>query len=139
MKTNKDVTVNFRDYGDIVVPKGTRLTHKTACGIDEKYHFVDDLTWIKDKYPKIALILIHDALYYGINIPIEFVDYEGENDVKKEKNLDNSIQDKYNELCKEITRLQEKYDENGYDCSPMTKLQRIEQHVDGTIQILRNK
>ena len=43
---------------------------------------------------------------------------------------DISIQEKYDELCKEITRLQEKYDENGYDCSPMIKLQRIEQHVD---------
>ena len=44
-----------------------------------------------------------------------------------------SIQEKYDELCKEITRLQEKYDENGYDCSPMIKLQRMEQHIDATI------
>jgi hypothetical protein len=28
-----------------------------------------------------------------------------------------------------ITKLQEKYDENGYDCSPVIKLQRIEQHI----------
>lgn len=37
---------------------------------------------------------------------------------------------KYEELCKEITRLQEKYDENGYDCSPVIKLKRIESHFD---------
>lgn len=44
--------------------------------------------------------------------------------------LNSVIQEKYDELRKEITRLQEKYDENGYDFSPMVKLQRIEQHVD---------
>jgi hypothetical protein len=38
--------------------------------------------------------------------------------------------DEYAELCKEITRLQEKYDENGYDCPPIIKLQRMEQHID---------
>ena len=47
--------------------------------------------------------------------------------------IGSSIQEKYDELCKEITRLQEKYDENGYDCSPMIKLQRMEQHIDATI------
>ena len=49
--------------------------------------------------------------------------------------IGSSIQEKYDELCKEITRLQEKYDENGYDCSPMIKLQRIEQHVDMAIEL----
>lgn len=39
------------------------------------------------------------------------------------------------ELLKEITRLQEKYDENGYDCSPIVKLQRIEQHIDTALKI----
>ena len=29
--------------------------------------------------------------------------------------IGSSIQEKYDELCKEIKRLQEKYDENGYD------------------------
>jgi len=51
--------------------------------------------------------------------------------------IGSSIQEKYDELCKEITRLQEKYDENGYDCSTMIKLQRIEQHVDMAIDIYR--
>jgi hypothetical protein len=49
--------------------------------------------------------------------------------------IGSSIQEKYDELCKEITRLQEKYDENGYDCSPMIKLQRIEQHIDMAIEL----
>jgi len=44
-----------------------------------------------------------------------------------------TVQEKYDALCKEITRLQEKYDENGYDVSPLIKLQRIESHVDSVI------
>jgi hypothetical protein len=34
--------------------------------------------------------------------------------------------------------LQEKYDENGYDCSPLIKLQRIESHVDLTIEMYKD-
>ena len=45
----------------------------------------------------------------------------------------NKLDKQQDDLCKEITRLQEKYDENGYDCSPLIKLQRIEQHVDMAI------
>lgn len=73
MWTSQDVTINFREYGDIVVPKGTMLTNQTATGIDKKYHFVNEYKWIKKSYPKIANILIHDATHYGINIPKEFV------------------------------------------------------------------
>lgn len=74
MKTAQDVKINFMGYGEISVPKGTRLSHQTACGIDENYHFVDDLTWIEKSYPTISRILKHDATYYGINIPKEFVE-----------------------------------------------------------------
>ena len=76
MKTSQDVTVKFRNYGEITVPKGTKLTHMTAGGIDKKYHFVHDLRWIDRAYPAVSSILRHDATYYGINIPKEFVDYE---------------------------------------------------------------
>ena len=37
-------------------------------------------------------------------------------------------------LEKEITRLQEKYDENGFDCSSLIKLKRIESAVDSVIK-----
>ena len=73
LRTNQDVTISFKHYGLITIPKGVRLTNQTACGIDEKYNFVDDLSWIKDKYPTISGILTHDAKYYGIDIPKEFV------------------------------------------------------------------
>jgi hypothetical protein len=75
MKTKTDVTVNFRGFGEIVVPKGTKLTNRTATGIDEKYHFVDEFEWIDKNYPTINNLLKHDAIYYGINIPDEYVEY----------------------------------------------------------------
>ena len=74
-QTSQDVTIkNWRGYGDIVVPKGTRITHMTACGIDEKYHFVDDLSWIEKNYPNVSKLMRHDATYYGIDIPKEYIE-----------------------------------------------------------------
>lgn len=75
MKTSKEYTVdNFRGYGSITVPKGTRLTHQTACGIDEKYHFVDDLSFIPGSTA--TNLMKHEAYYYGIDVPKEYVEYE---------------------------------------------------------------
>lgn len=77
MKTTQDVTVNFREYGEITVPKGTRLTHKTASGIDKNYHFVDDFVWIAQNYPQYhKMQLLHDATHYGIDVPKQFVDFQ---------------------------------------------------------------
>ena len=43
MKTSKEYTAkNFMGYGDITVPAGTKVTHKTALGDDPNYHFVDE-------------------------------------------------------------------------------------------------
>lgn len=76
METSTDVTIlNYRGYGDIIVPKGTRLTNKTASGIDKKYHFVNEYDWINKNYPTIDRCLKHDVIHYGINIPIEFVKF----------------------------------------------------------------
>jgi len=75
METNQDYTIeNFRGvYPPITVPKGTRVSHNTAMGYDENYHFVTEVGWIYSAYPTIAKILIHDITYYGINVPKEFV------------------------------------------------------------------
>jgi len=43
------------------------------------------------------------------------------------------LQQQLNTLTSEIKRLQEKYDENGYDCSNEIKLLRIENHIDSTL------
>ena len=75
MYTNKDYTVSFMNYGEITVPKGTKLTHQTACGIDKNYHFVSEYGWIDKNYPEFANILKWDVSHYGINIPKEFVKF----------------------------------------------------------------
>ena len=71
----KDYTVeDFRGYGKVTVPKGTKTTHRTACGIDEKYNFVDEFGWIEpyeDGLKKYGLIM--DMKSYGLNVPKEFV------------------------------------------------------------------
>lgn len=74
MKTNKDYSVNFREYGNIVVPKGT-VTNKTACGIDKNYHFVNSFEWINENYPIVATLLKHDVYHYGINVPKELIEF----------------------------------------------------------------
>lgn len=81
MKTTKlitkvlinDYTLNFRDFGVIIVPAGTKTTNRTACGLDDNYNFVDEFAWIDENYPTIAKILAHDARFYGINIPCELL------------------------------------------------------------------
>lgn len=76
MRTSKSITIEFRSFGEITIPKGTLLTNQTACGFDANYHFVQDFSWIKRDYPRIANILTHDVRYYGINIQREFVDFK---------------------------------------------------------------
>ena len=73
MRTSRNYTVNFRDYGPITVPAGTRVSYQTAYGIDPNYHFVDEFGWIFKDYPSIAYMLKHDVVHYGINVPKECV------------------------------------------------------------------
>jgi hypothetical protein len=78
--TNKELKMHYRGH-DIVIPKGTRITHKTATGVDPNYNFIDDLSWIplidfNGKKLK-NFSLIHDATYYGININPEDVENIG--------------------------------------------------------------
>ena len=79
MKTKKDYKVNFKvsnsDYGILTIPKGTKVTNQTACGIDKNYHFVNDFSWVKDVDGIKQYGLIHDLTYYGINVPKEFVEF----------------------------------------------------------------
>jgi hypothetical protein len=67
MKTNKAIKMEFKGY-NIEIPKGTRITHQTAMGIDTNYHFVSNLSWIPLVNGVKQFGLIHDATYYGINI-----------------------------------------------------------------------
>lgn len=74
MKTNANIIVNFRNYGEIKIPKGVRTTNITACGVDKKYNFIDEFGWIKTEHPEISKTLEHDARYYGINIPVQYLE-----------------------------------------------------------------
>ena len=74
MKTNKEVIQDFRNYGLITIPKGTRVSHETALGIDKNYHFVDEFDWIEEK----TSFFYQDAVHYGININSEDVEKEEE-------------------------------------------------------------
>lgn len=71
--TANSVTVNFRNYGKITIPKGVLVTNETALGIDDKYNFVDEFDWIDTNYPQIARLLKMDAQNYGIDIPQEYI------------------------------------------------------------------
>lgn len=81
MELSKDYTFEYAphgkhsSYGVITVPKGTKLTHQTACGIDKNYHFVNEFKWIDENYPTVSNIMLHDVMYYGINVPKEYVQY----------------------------------------------------------------
>lgn len=83
MKTNQNVTLNFRQFGQITIPSGTAVTNKTAEGISTEHHFVDEFDWIDRDYPETAKLLRSDAIYYGIDIPKEFVEFT--NNDKNEK------------------------------------------------------
>jgi len=73
MRTSKDYTIaNFRGYGELTVPAGTRITHNTACGYDEKYNFVADLSFMPGTTA--TNLAKHEAYYYGIDIPKEFIE-----------------------------------------------------------------
>lgn len=77
MKTKCTIKMIWRDYGPVTIPKGTRVTNMTACGIDNGVFFIDDLSWVPP-YPDGTKRhgFIHDATYYGISIPRETVDLE---------------------------------------------------------------
>ena len=50
-----------------------------------------------------------------------------------EEQLSDSYKEKYDELVDKINELQKKYDENGYDCLPTVKLQRIDSNIESTL------
>ena len=80
--TANAVTINFRHYGEIVVPKGIVVTSETAMGIDERYNFVNEFDWIDTNYPTIARLLKMDVQVYGINIAEEHLTTQEAEEIK---------------------------------------------------------
>lgn len=84
MRTNKELvfvhnstTGQFRlDQGQplrametrVVVPEGSSVSHETATGYDENYHFIIRTDLGDGMYA-------HDLTYHGINVPKEFITY----------------------------------------------------------------
>lgn len=82
MKTIKDYTTKFKDFGIVTVPKGTKVTNNTAMGHDINYHFVNSFDWVDQNYKSVANILKMDLQSYGLNVPKEYVKLPFENFVK---------------------------------------------------------
>jgi hypothetical protein len=90
MKTNKETKFIHRSYTGqfdfytgqkltkydtlVTIPAGVSVTNQTAMGIDKKYHFINDFSFL----PLIDGVkqygLIHDLTYHGANVPKEFID-----------------------------------------------------------------
>lgn len=85
LKTSQDVKVSFGGE-DLIIPKGTRVTNKTADGeSDPNYNFVDDFSWYKPELKGFARkMAIHDMVHRGINIDSQYVINESKN-LKKKK------------------------------------------------------
>jgi len=73
VRTIKDYPVkNYKGYS-FVIPAGSTVTNRTACGPDDNYRFwvnfhkvAEEVTGFKES------LLKHDLTYYGINIPAEY-------------------------------------------------------------------
>lgn len=72
LRTSRELKVKFREYGDLTIPKGIRLSHMTTCGYDPDYHFIADFSWVDKSNSN----LLHDLIYYGYNVPKKFVTEE---------------------------------------------------------------
>lgn len=71
-KTIKEFKTNFNGW-DIVVPVGSIVSNKTACGNNDGYRFWRDFVVVAEKLTGCKnSILAHDLTYYGLNIPAEY-------------------------------------------------------------------
>jgi len=73
-RTIKEYRVeNYRGYGPIVIPAGSIVTNRTACGPDDNYRFWQDFDKIAEKVSGFKdSLLRHDLTYYGLNIPASY-------------------------------------------------------------------
>jgi hypothetical protein len=77
LKTN--YYVRFKGGGhfeyDLCVPKGTRVSHMTASGVDYDYNFAVVGDWVP-RLPDGSRngMLMHDLRHHGINVPVEYLE-----------------------------------------------------------------
>lgn len=71
-KTVKDYAVKYSGY-DLIIPAGSIVNNRTACGNDDTYHFLEGTRKLaKDVTGFPHSILAHDLAHYGLNIPAEY-------------------------------------------------------------------
>jgi len=70
--TTKEYKTTFKGY-KIIIPKGSRATNQTACGVDDNYRFWSDFHKIAEEVTGfLNSMLAHDLTHYGLNIPKEY-------------------------------------------------------------------
>lgn len=73
VKTIKEFKANNYFGYDIIVPVGSIVTNKTACGYDDDYRYWEDWQECAEKLTGFKnSCLAHDLTYHGINIPAEY-------------------------------------------------------------------
>jgi hypothetical protein len=71
-KTIKEYKVNYNGY-DLIIPVGSTVNNRTACGNDDNYRFLQNFNDLAEKVTTYKhSMLLHDLTYYGLNIPAEF-------------------------------------------------------------------
>lgn len=71
-KTIKPYAVKAFGY-DVVIPAGSLVSNKTACGCDDGYRFWQDWRSVAEQLTGVKnSILAHDLTYYGVNVPAEY-------------------------------------------------------------------
>ena len=73
-RTIKEYRVtNYKGYGELIVPVGSRVANRTACGNDDTYRFWVDFHKVAEQVSGFKNSLLHhDLTYYGLNIPAEY-------------------------------------------------------------------
>lgn len=71
-RTTREYAVKYKGW-DIVVPVGSLVSNKTACGNDDNYRFWSDWhEYVKKLTGFPNSLLAHDLTHYGLNIPAEY-------------------------------------------------------------------
>lgn len=76
-KTSKEYRVKYSGY-DLVIPAGSTVSNKTACGNDDAYRFLQGTSKLAQEitgFP--SSLLSHDLTHYGLNIPAEYCEPYG--------------------------------------------------------------
>lgn len=71
-KTKREYRCRYRGY-DLVIPVGSVVSNRTACGADDSYRFLQDTNELARQVTGFPTsTLQHDLTYYGLNIPADY-------------------------------------------------------------------